>query len=165
MATGTATAGVTPNALTVAVNFDRATIRCVHCKLNQFESPSGLCRKCRKPFEVAGGSEIADQHQHQPQSQPQSQPHISPTLTPLPVPTAFDHPLYWLPVVILYVRTRSGLSQSGVCQRWGYTKPWLSRIERGLIVPSAGTLSDLAEACGGSLVEVLRMCEWLANGE
>ena len=50
------------------------------------------------------------------------------------------------------LRARHGLSQAALAYRAGTTQQAISRIERGLVSPTAEMLARLAAACGEELV-------------
>lgn len=50
------------------------------------------------------------------------------------------------------LRARHGLSQAGLAYRAGTTQQAISRIEQGLVSPTADMLARLASACGEELV-------------
>jgi transcriptional regulator with XRE-family HTH domain len=53
-------------------------------------------------------------------------------------------------------RRRRGLTQRGLARRAGVPQPTISRIERGLVSPSADTLQRLLRVCGMELAAVER---------
>ena len=53
-------------------------------------------------------------------------------------------------------RRRAGLTQRALAKQAGVPQPTISRIERGLVSPSADTLQRLLRACGMELAAVER---------
>jgi transcriptional regulator with XRE-family HTH domain len=54
------------------------------------------------------------------------------------------------------MRVRAGLSQSELAQRIGSYRPIVGRIERGLHPATLETCWRIADACGGSVLDVAR---------
>lgn len=58
--------------------------------------------------------------------------------------------------ILLEARKKAGLTQAQVAERIGATKSYISRVERGQIVPTASSFFRIASALGYS-VELVRL--------
>jgi hypothetical protein len=54
-------------------------------------------------------------------------------------------------MLIREARLRSGLSQEGLAERIGKTRPQIARWEAGAVAPSLDTLLEVVRACGFNL--------------
>jgi|ERR1700722_15004878 len=150
----------------------RKSSRCPHCRLNQFELASGKCRRCHEdlypppetipepmqppaPLIPLGAFESASSLTARLHAQPQSHAHSH----------LHSHPLsFWLPVVLLFLRLRSGLSQSQLARRMHTGRIHISKVECGVCCPVVETLERYANGIGVGTGEVLRLCELLMQG-
>ena len=132
----------------------RKSSRCPHCKLNQFELASGLCRRCRgelyppvEPLPVAVSLAAAA---------------FTPDPLPVSPPVLPSHPLsFWIPAALLFLRLRSGQSQSQIAKRIPTPRTYISKVENGCLDITLVSLERYAEALNTTPWDVLRLCEWL----
>lgn len=115
----------------------RAVVRCAHCKLAQYVTASGNCRRCSQPLQIDGGPGRV-------QAAPAPEP--PPVLNPLPKNLAESAKA---------LRILRGWSQAQLAQRMGgLPRTYVSKIESGRVMPTLGSLKRLAEALE---VEVARL--------
>lgn len=73
--------------------------------------------------------------------------------------------LFWLPIVFRLLRDRLHLSQSQIAARMNTQRIYISKIESHPMVPVLGTFLRIAAALESSPWEILRLCEWMRDGE
>jgi hypothetical protein len=134
---------------------ERATIRCPHCRLMQFVTHDGHCRKCHLPFVVT----------------------VLPAPLPIPErviekydPQVFCHENVvspTLPIVLTWLRHRAGLSQAALASRMHSPRTFISKIESGTSEPTINSFMRYCDdGLSDSLSHVLLLCEsvWQAAG-
>lgn len=89
---------------------ERDVLRCQHCRLRQFRTVSGNCRKCRQPYVSAPAPELADK------------PVGS-------IPARNDRLDIGSAVRVL--RLARNISQQDLASRMGCPRTYLSKVERG----------------------------------
>lgn len=107
----------------------RRTVRCTRCQLVQFETASGLCRRCHMPQSIGhvdDGLLREDQRSHV---------------------AALSHDAIAIRVGsrVRMIRTEQHLSQRDLGSRLNCPRTYLSKIEGGKIVPTLLNLRRLAE--------------------
>lgn len=131
----------------------RRAIRCTRCQLVQFETASGLCRRCHMPQDKGHVDEELrweDQRSHVP---------------------VLSHDAIAVRVGsrVRMIRTEQHLSQRELGARLNCPRTYLSKIEGGKIVPTLLNLRRLAEVlhtdvyllvCDGPMFETVR--QWQA---
>jgi hypothetical protein len=137
----------------------RQTLKCHNpdCGLNQYPLASRKCRRCHQPLDIP----IIDPDP------------VIPDLSPLPViPPAVCPALLGInrcfPVVIYWLRLRSGMSQeelSIAIDQPGAVGKGISYIENGRRMPTVRVLEKMAAALGTTPARICRMCEYLEHGK
>ncbi len=132
----------------------REVVRCQYCRLNQYCTGNGLCRRCGKPLPMPRAEEPVQKHAQQKHAQyAQSQPQqVQPVEflgtcpdAPLVVPEARPD---WMGKVVRSFRLRAGLSQKILARRMGTSRTEIVKIETGSLVPFIPTLLRLSAALG-----------------
>jgi transcriptional regulator with XRE-family HTH domain len=115
----------------------RSTIRCTACKLNQFRTRSGSCRRCSVPYPS-------------PKTAPEP---VAPTkaATEMFVPGLNAERVRHTGSRIEQLRIARGWTQAEMQRRSRVSRSYLSRIEDGQMTPSLGTLEKLATTSGVGL--------------
>jgi transcriptional regulator with XRE-family HTH domain len=108
--------------------FTRTVLRCNHCQLVQFETSTGLCRRCHRPPSVTTQS---------PPFHPEQSPQY----------VSYPHTLQIvLGMRIRILRSANHLSQRALASCVGCPRTYVSKIERGRVLPSARSLQRFADA-------------------
>jgi transcriptional regulator with XRE-family HTH domain len=105
---------------------DRVVVRCEHCTLVQFcKDQESICKGCHRPLEY------------------------TPPPPPLLTHKEKESKKFsgCLPKILLHMRRERQLTQKTLSERMGgHTRPYVSRIERGIHVPTLWTLAQYARA-------------------
>ena len=128
----------------------REVVRCIHCKLNQFVTVSGLCRKCHKvpvfvpePVAVEGMDPVMVE-----------EPKYTAALTP--ITRAF-------PVVIRACRAGREYSQRDLAKEMAVPRTYISKIEIGRCTPTLASFLNFARGLNLSPRFILEMAEAMAS--
>lgn len=107
----------------------RAVLRCRCCKLNQYRTLSGMCRRCHALYEapVAAGVE-------HPKAPRQACP--------------VRRPEYDLGYALKLMRLGLGFTQAKLMQRYGAARTYLAKVETGRMTPNFSTIERLDAALG-----------------
>lgn len=106
----------------------RATIRCPHCKLNQFDNVR-FCRKCRRTM----GKESLLVEMEKPQSV------WVPPITQMSIGLGISR-------AIKGIRTSRGMRQEDVASKMNMPRTYISDLERGVKIPGWVAVRKLATA-------------------
>lgn len=109
---------------------ERKVVRCVRCRIVQFRTLNGLCRRCRKPVD----------------KEPEASEKISQSTTAeRKAETNFSGNLAWnLAEVLCRLRTRAGLSQKKVADMMHVSLSRIKKIECRVYEPRFHTLEKFA---------------------
>jgi hypothetical protein len=144
---------------------DRKSTRCPHCELNQYELASGKCRRCNgwlRP-EYAPVALLPPESDPELAAVPQQPVDAFPSVIPSSIrPPA--PPMFWLPVILLYLRLQSGLSQRQLAQRMHTDRIYVSKVECG-VRPTLHSFERYAQGLGVTMQKIVEMCEVLAVRE
>lgn len=113
---------------THAPTFTRTVLRCNHCQLVQFETSTGLCRRCHRTPSVTTQSPPFHQEQ---------------------APRYVSHPptlKIALGMRLRLLRSANHLSQRDLASRVGCPRTYVSKIECGRVLPSVRSLQRFADA-------------------
>lgn len=115
---------------TLHVSTIRETVVCPTCQLKQFERGNGKCRRCHHSL---GFTYIEINHQ-----------------TPLAPPTSHTVVTIRKEVggLIRRLRSRRDITQAALASLTGIHRTYLSRAERGQVMPSIIALMQIAHALG-----------------
>lgn len=80
----------------------------------------------------------------------------------IPIFRTLDHAI---PVVLLWVRLQRELTQPAMGKLMGVPRTYVSKLENGNAMPTVTSMIRLADALGTTIGGLLRMCEYLMNGE
>jgi DNA-binding XRE family transcriptional regulator len=108
----------------------RGTLLCEFCGLSQFERGNGICRRCRHPLGVAYLELLPSIPLDSSSSR--SQIAIRKTLGGL----------------IRRLRSRRGITQTALASLTGINRTYVSRAERGQVMPSVIALLKIGGALG-----------------
>jgi len=125
----------------------RETIRCPHCRLNQFITSTHRCRRCH----------------HSVDPEPVFAPPPRQPLIPRAVCPIFHNIDLALPPILLWMRLRSGLSQRQLAIQSGVNRINISMMENGSRMPTAETLDRLARGMGTNAGRIMLAVEYLMN--
>ena len=115
----------------------REVLRCDHCKLVQFRTPSHVCRRCRKSLEV-------------------EKPVAAPApVAFMPAPAAEAEGLQ-VAAAVRELRHVRNLSQRQLAARMGVPRTYISKIENGKAMPTLSSLDRLAKALEVDISALLR---------
>ena len=117
---------------------NREVLRCPHCRLVQFRSTSGLCRRCHQPLETLHVSLPAG-----------SSPSHGDELSTEPLAKRIG-------AAVRNLRKERKLSQRQLATAMGTVRSHISKIERGLLVPSFQTLERATSALGIDIADLFR---------
>jgi ribosome-binding protein aMBF1 (putative translation factor) len=117
---------------------NREVLRCPHCRLVQFRSTTGLCRRCHQPLETLHVSLPAG-----------SSPSHGYELSTEPLAKRIG-------AAVRNLRKERELSQRQLATAMGTVRSHISKIERGLLVPSFQTLDRATSALGIDIADLLR---------
>jgi len=117
---------------------NREVLRCPHCRLVQFRSTTGLCRRCHQHLETL--------HVDLPAG-----------LSPSHGAALSTEPLSKrIGAAVRDLRKERRLSQRQLANAMGTVRSHISKIERGLLVPSFQTLERATSALGIDIADLLR---------
>jgi ribosome-binding protein aMBF1 (putative translation factor) len=113
----------------------REVLHC-ECGLVQFRTSNGQCRRCHAPFETAApkpviirrGVEVAP---------------VKPITIGAPNNSLLSDSLSHL---LRVIREVDGLSQEGLAIRMKCKRTWISKVERGTVVPNLSTIYRFCDA-------------------
>jgi len=114
----------------------REVARCEHCRLMQFRTSSGLCRRCHKQLEVEEPARLAPQ-----------------LVTAAP---SCEEAGEQVAAQVRDIRRARHMSQRQLAGRMQVPRTYISKIENGKAIPTLGSLERLAAALGveiGKLVQ------------
>ena len=115
----------------------REVLRCDHCKLVQFRTPSPSCKRCKKPLEV-------------------EKPVPAPTpINIFPAPREAESGLQ-VASAVRDLRHVRNLSQRQLAARMNVPRTYISKIENGKAMPTLSSLNRLASALGVDISALLR---------
>jgi hypothetical protein len=160
-AVGTVTVAASGSADPTSTTPFRQTLRCLGCGLNQFPIVSRKCRRCHQPLDIP----LLDPDPVIPDLPPNPLP--SPSLIPPAMCPALLGINRCFPIIIYWLRLRSGLSQeelSIAIGQPGAIGKGISHIENGRRIPTVKILERMATALGTTPAHVLRLCEFLETG-
>lgn len=112
----------------------RETIVCPHCKLTQFVTVRGSCRRCKRPLGTTCRRPAGDLSTVRPSREPRE----------LTIATC-----------VKTVRLARGMSQRALCDRLKSPRSWVSKIENGKSSPSLKSLDRIASALKVTLSELI----------
>jgi len=117
---------------------NREILRCPHCRLVQFRSTSGLCRRCHQPLETLHVGLQAG-----------SSPSHGAVLSTEPLAKRIG-------AAVRSLRRERKLSQRQLATAMGTVRSHISKVERGLLVPSFQTLERATSALGIDIADLFR---------
>ncbi len=115
----------------------REVVRCHHCKLVQFRSPSPNCKRCKQSIEVEKPAPVPA------------------PLTLVPAVPAADQGLQ-VAHAVRELRQVRNLSQRQLAGRMGVPRTYISKIENGKAMPTLSSLDRLARALEVDISALLR---------
>jgi transcriptional regulator with XRE-family HTH domain len=115
----------------------RDVLRCDHCKLVQFSTPTLTCRRCKKSLEVEKPAPVAA------------------TLAFVPTPRAEEEGIQ-VATAVRDLRHVRNLSQRQLAGRMGVPRTYISKIENGKAMPTLSSLDRLARALEVDISALLR---------
>src|SRR5665213_1703967 len=116
----------------------RAAIRCKTCGLVQYQTHTGICRRCRRRLPTKNGFVIPFRESLEDESNAAKTPS---KLTNLDMVEKIGRR-------IQHLRTARGLTQGQLQKRSSISRSYLSRIESSQMTPSLGTVEKLSKALG-----------------
>lgn len=117
---------------------NREVLRCPHCRLVQFRSATDLCCRCRQPLEAQYAGLPAG-------------------LSPSRGAALSTEPLAKrISTAVRDLRKERKLSQRQLANAMGTVRSHISKIERGLVVPSFQTLESATSALGIDIADLFR---------
>lgn len=120
--------------MTVEPVDDREGVRCDHCKLVQFATGNGKCRRCRKDCNAPEPAPAVEQVGNVDPTSSSGEGFAAQSAFP-PVPTA-----------IRKFREGLGLSQRQLAERMKVPRTYISKIENGKASPTIESLKRIAAA-------------------
>ena len=126
---------------------NREVLRCPHCRLVQFRSTTGLCCRCHQPLEAQYAGLPAG-------------------LSPSHGAALSTEPLSKrIGAAVRDLRKERRLSQRQLANAMGTVRSHISKIERGLVVPSFQTLERATSALGIDIADLFRRsCQKKSGG-
>lgn len=121
---------------------ERKVIRCSHCKLNQFETKSGFCRKCSWPLP---GME-KEEEVREPVKIEVWRPPVKPEIPVQWGKRELEPCLAHIKTVIRLVRSMQGMSQRDLAQKILVPRTYISKIENGKAIPTISSFKRFALA-------------------
>jgi DNA-binding XRE family transcriptional regulator len=103
----------------------KEVIRCKNCRLNQYMTRQGNCRRC-----------------HQPLVCPEPVAAVSPTIAA--PSTGPARPRVDMATAIWMLRSARGLSQRDMARKMGIARTYISKLESNRCMPSAAQISRIA---------------------
>lgn len=116
----------------------REVARCEHCRLMQFRTSSGLCRRCHKQLEVEEPAQLAPQL-------------VTSTANP-----ACEEAGEQVAAQVKQIRQARHMSQRQLAGRMQVPRTYISKIENGKAIPTLGSLERLADALGVDVRRLVR---------
>lgn len=116
----------------------REVARCEHCRLMQFRTSSGLCRRCHKQLEVEEPAQLAPQL-------------VTSTANP-----ACEEAGEQVAAQVKQIRQARHMSQRQLAGRMQVPRTYISKIENGKAIPTLGSLERLADALGVDVRQLVR---------
>lgn len=113
-------------------------IRCSHCKLNQFDTASGNCRRCKKNLYAVAVATLP---------------------TPIRLSTVDDAFVEILGMEIYRARRATGLSQRQFGKIMGVPRTYISKVERGKTLMRIPNLISCGHALGIPGWQLLKCAE------
>ena len=123
----------------------RSVLKCPACRLRQYETESGKCRRC--------GLQIVKVDK--------SWPELS---KPLKQTDWRALPSSWLPVVFIMLRSRQGLSMGTIARKMDLFRQNITRLEHGQVNLALRRIPEIAAAYGTTPEHLIRMVEYLITG-
>jgi transcriptional regulator with XRE-family HTH domain len=119
---------------------EREVLKCEHCKLVQFSTPTNICRRCKKSL-----------------LKEQPRPQLAIALVPTP-PAAEESKDDSLQVAnaVRDLRRIRNLSQRQLAGRMNVPRTYISKIENGKAMPTLSSLDRLAKALQVDISALLR---------
>ncbi len=117
----------------------REVLRCDHCSLVQFRTPSSMCRKCRKPLDVQ-----------------EPEPVVAASLALVPPATTNESSGLQVAQAVRDLRRVRNLSQRQLAGRMNVPRTYISKIENGKAMPTLSSLERLARALQVDISALLR---------
>ncbi len=114
----------------------REVLRCDHCKLVQFRTPTPTCRRCKKSLEVEKPAPVAA------------------PLAFIPAPRAEEG--IQVATAVRDLRHVRNLSQRQLAARMNVPRTYISKIENGKAMPTLSSLDRLARALEVDISALLR---------
>lgn len=133
---------------------ERKVIRCSHCKLNQFETKSGFCRKCAWPLQVEEEREPVKIEVYRPK--PRVANHFESGRD-------VEASLLRLRTVIRLVRMTQELSQKDLAKKILVPRTYVSKIENGKAIPTLSSLKRFALAFHLPVYRLMEFAEALTE--
>ena len=115
----------------------REVLRCDHCKLVQFRTPTPVCRRCKKSLELDKPAPMAA------------------PLAFMPAPRAEEDGIQ-VATAVRDLRHVRNLSQRQLAGRMGVPRTYISKIENGKAMPTLSSLDRLARALEVDISALLR---------
>ncbi len=119
---------------------EREVVKCDHCKLVQFRTPTESCRRCKQSLLP---------------EQPKLQPVLATTTQPVAAPAGESNGLQVASAVRDLRRVRN-LSQRQLAGRMNVPRTYISKIENGKAMPTLSSLDRLARALQVDISALLR---------
>jgi len=116
----------------------REVARCEHCRLMQFRTSSGLCRRCHKQLEVEEPAQLAPQL-------------VTSTANP-----ACEEAGEQVAAQVKQIRQARHMSQWQLAGRMQVPRTYISKIENGKAIPTLGSLERLAAALGVDISKLVQ---------
>ena len=123
---------MTPN-----LSLHHETLRCPNCHLVQFRTKTDLCRRCQQFLETPLRS---------------AHPYICPAAGIEPSPESLAQRIG---AAIQFHRKQQRLSQQQLAKTMRTSRSYISKLERGQLVPTLNTLHRAAQALGLKLADLL----------
>ncbi len=131
----------------------REVIRCGFCDLNQFMTKDRRCRRCRTPLTI-----LSEACSDQPCVQNMN------LLTQRNIRKIFhdstDAGSFRIPSNLRDLRNAKGMSQCELAVRMGIPRTYISKIERGYVIPTLKSISRIAKALDVPAVYLLLPEPW-----
>lgn len=115
----------------------REVLRCDHCKLVQFRTPTPTCRRCKKSIEA-------------------EKPTLAPTLLAFVPTLRAEEQGIQVATAVRDLRHVRNLSQRQLAARMGVPRTYISKIENGKAMPTLSSLDRLARALEVDISALLR---------
>ena len=116
----------------------REVARCEYCRLMQYRTSNGLCRRCHKPLDIEEPVRLA------------------PQLVPSQVTPSCEEAGLQVATQVREIRRARHLSQRQLAGRMQVPRTYISKIENGKAIPTLGSLERLAAALGVEMSQLVR---------